>query len=245
VSEDSSLSSRAGGPYRVVIADDHPLFRDALRQMIDEQPDLEVVGEARDGQEALVFCCRLRPELVLMDVKMPRLDGLAAARAIKRESPHTAVLILSAFFTPYYLSEAIKAGAVGYVLKYEEREQIIEAVRKVLGGEISLNQELAMRLLRRLLDEAPKHESPTPAHELSTEVRPVPAPLEMLTPRELEVLRMLVSGRTNQEISYTLFIGVSTVKKHVGQIIAKLGVSTRTEAAVKAIDLGVLSELQG
>jgi DNA-binding NarL/FixJ family response regulator len=229
-------------PARIVIADDHPLFREALRGMLEGQPDLEVVAETEDGQEALQTCRRLHPDLVLMDVRMPKVDGLSATRMIKREFPRTIVLILTAGEDPDYLSKAVKVGAAGYVLKYATRQQIIGAIRGVLNGESPLNQEVAMRLLMQLLlDEAPKEEneeSPdpaSPAAERPFEERPHPALLELLTPREVEVLRLIARGQTNEQIAQSLLVSVSTVKKHIRHVVDKLGVSDRTQAAVRAV----------
>src|SRR3712207_4442525 len=147
-----------GSPSRIVVVDDHPLFRSALGRMLDAHPDLEVVGEAADGQEAVEFCHRLQPALVLMDVWMPTMDGLEATRAIKTGLPRTIVLVLTAMEEPNYLSEALKAGAAGYVLKSTPVAEIIAAVRKALIGESPLDQEIATRLLMRRPREGAKGE---------------------------------------------------------------------------------------
>jgi DNA-binding NarL/FixJ family response regulator len=140
-------------PSRILVVDDHPLIREALTTTIDEQPDLEAVGEAADGRQTLELCRRSRPDLVLIDVVMPHMDGLEATRHMKRAFPRTIVLVLSAIEDPIYLSEALKAGAAGYVRKGATTHETIGAVRKVLGGESSLDQELASQLLNRLMDE--------------------------------------------------------------------------------------------
>ena len=221
----------AGTPSRIVVADDHPLIREALTRTIDEQPDLEAVAEASDGLEALEFCRRIQPELVLMDVLMPRMDGLEATRHIKREFPRTSVLVLTASENPNHLSEALKAGAAGYVQKGATTQETIGAVRKVLEGESSLDQELATQLLKRLMED-PK---PQPNGRAKGE-----SLLGLLSAREREILGMVARGYTNQQIARTLLISVSTVKKHVRSIICKLGVSDRTQAAVRAAEMGVL-----
>ena len=226
-----------GSPSRIVVVDDHPLFRSALGRMLDAHPDLEVVGEAADGQEAVELCHRLQPALVLMDVWMPTMDGLEATRAIKTELPRTIVLVLTAMEEPNYLSEALKAGAAGYVLKSAPVAEITAAVRKVLIGESPLDQEIATRLLMRLAREAPKEEDAQ--EEDAQEETSLPG---SLSPRETEVLRLTAQGHTNQQIGGGLLISVSTVKKHVQSIISKLGVSDRTQAAVRAVELGVLAE---
>jgi DNA-binding NarL/FixJ family response regulator len=220
-------------PSRVIIADDHPLFRSAIRRTLDVHPDLEVVGEAADGREALELCRRLRPDLVLMDVQMPQMDGLAATRAIKREYPDTEVLIVTTFEDPDYLFEAIQAGAAGYVLKIATPQEIIEAVRGVLRGESPLSPELSALLLRRLVAEKRQERPP--------EGCPLPPLAEPLAPREVEVLRLLARGHTNQEIAQNLYVSTSTVKKYVHAVICKLGVSDRVQAAVRAAELGLLS----
>jgi two-component system, NarL family, response regulator LiaR len=129
-------------PVRIVIADDHPLFRVALRQMLDRHSELEVVGEAKDGEDAIELCRRLEPDLVLMDIRMPRMDGLESTRRIKRQFPKTIILVLTGMVEPDYLSEALKAGVSGYVLKYASAQEISDAVRRVVEGESPLNQEL-------------------------------------------------------------------------------------------------------
>jgi DNA-binding NarL/FixJ family response regulator len=221
-------------PLRIVLADDHPLVRDALRRTLDTQPDMDVVGEASDGQEAVELCISLRPDLVLMDVRMPNLDGLEATRQIKKEVPGTIVLILTASDWPYDFSEALKAGAAGYMLKVAPIPETIDAVRKVAAGESPLNQELAAQLLRRLVEDVPKGRRIPEGDPL----------LESLTPREAEMLRLMTRGYTNQQLARNLHISVSTVKKHVRSVISKLGVSDRTQAAVRAVELGLLAEHQ-
>jgi DNA-binding NarL/FixJ family response regulator len=227
------LSRPAGAsPSRIVVADDHPLIREALTRTIDEQPDLEAVAEATDGLEALELCRRVKPELVLMDVLMPRMDGLEATRRIKREFPRTSVLVLTAVDDPDYLSEALKAGAAGYVRKGTTTQETIDAVRKVLDGESSLDQELATQLLKRMM-EVPKPEPKGRSKDESL--------AGLLSARESEVLGLVARGHTNQQVARKLLISVSTVKKHVRSAISKLGVSDRTQAAVRAIELGVLA----
>ena len=214
----------------VVIADDHPLFRAAIREMLSEWPDLEVVGEASNGCESVELCRRLRPELVLMDLSMPNMDGFEATREIKRESPSTIVLVLTAFEEPEYLLKALRAGASGYVLKHMGSKQIVGAIRRVLEGESPLNQEVAMQLLIRLIEEM-KHKEAKPKSLL-----PIP-----LSPREMEVLKLLARGQSNQQIANDLFISMSTVKNHVHHIIEKLGASDRVQAVILAIEYDLIS----
>jgi DNA-binding NarL/FixJ family response regulator len=220
-----------------MLADDHHLLRKGFRGLLADEPNLEVVGEASNGHEALELCRSLHPHIVLMDVRMPEMDGLAATRAIKREHPNIAILMVTMYENPDYLLEALDAGAAGYVLKDAPAERLIDAIRRTLNGESPLNQELAALLLRRLAEER-KHKVP--------EARKPPKALrDPLTPREEEVLQLLASGQTNQEIAQTLGISKGTAKVHVERIIRKLGVSDRTQAAVRAIELGLLTPRPG
>jgi DNA-binding NarL/FixJ family response regulator len=220
---------------RIVVVDDHPLLRCALRQMLGTQADLEVVGEAADGQQAVELSRRLHPDLVLMDVRMPRMDGLEATRQIKRELPRTIVLVLTASDYPPDLSEALEAGAAGYILKTAPTTQTLDAIRKVLTGESPLDQEVSTRLLMQLRKQAPRNERPQQEESLRG----------TLTPREIEVLTLTAQGYTNLQMAHALRISVSTIKKHLRGVISKLGVSDRTQAAVRAVELGVLAEWEG
>ncbi len=222
-------------PARVLITDDSALVREGMRAMLAREPDLEVVAEAANGEEALRACRSSRPDLILMDVRMPKMDGLEATRAIKAEYPKTAILVVTTHESPEYLLDAIRAGAAGYVLKEATRRELLGAVRGVLGGESPMNQELSARLLRRLADEngSPTQPSPDPATKCQ---EPPPG---SLTPRELDVLRHLAAGKTNRQISQELHLSLSTVKGHLERLISKLGVSDRTQAAVKAVELGL------
>jgi DNA-binding NarL/FixJ family response regulator len=229
---------------RVVLADDNPLYRSALMQLLIDHSDCEVVGVAADGREAWILCQRLRPDLVLMDVQMPEMDGLAATRVIKQQLPDIAVLIVTVHEDPDYLLEAIKAGAAGFILKSATPQEIIEALYRVLSGESPLSRELSEQLLRRLVAEKQQQRS---LEEVTTFTRS-PAErreaslTEPLAPREAEVLRLVACGHTNQQIAQNLFISTSTVKKYVDAVIGKLGVSDRVQAAVRAAELGLLSE---
>jgi DNA-binding NarL/FixJ family response regulator len=221
-------------PARVLIADDHDLVREGLLAVLKDEPDLEVVGEAKNGREALEMCRQMRPDLILMDVRMPEMDGLAATRAIKEELPTTSVVMVTMHENPDYLLEAIRAGAAGYILKDAAGERLVEAVRRTLEGEAPLNEGLAMQLLQRLA--AGEDDQERGVH--NARQRPAQMP-EELTDREAEVLQLVAQGRTNPQIARTVLSSVSTVKIHVQNIIAKLGVSDRTQAAVCAIELGL------
>jgi DNA-binding NarL/FixJ family response regulator len=252
---------------RILIADDHALVREGLRTMLSGEEGIEVVAEAQDGQQALNICRELKPDLVLMDVRMPVMDGLAATRKIKQEMPKTSVMMVTMHENPDYLFEAVKAGAAGYVLKDASGERLLGAVRRTLEGESPLNQELAMRLLVRLSmessgsgggseggseegswrggeplkspSEAVGSEATGPETSGSRESSGAEQ-IESLTQREVEVLRLLSQGQTNPQIAQNLLVSRGTVKIHVQHIISKLGVSDRTQAAVRAIEAGLL-----
>jgi DNA-binding NarL/FixJ family response regulator len=237
--------------------------------MLSGEVGLEVIAEAKDGLQALNICRELKPDLVLMDVRMPVMDGLEATRRIKAEMPKTSVMMVTMHENPDYLFEAVKAGAAGYVLKDASGERLLSAVRRTLDGESPLNQELAMRLLKRLARESrvesseggsggtsrePPEEAdgegdePLTTHPLATQSGAHLAgsgeaaqsrsagQIESLTPREVEVLKLLSQGQTNPEIAHNLLFSVSTVKAQVRSILSKLGVSDRTQAAVRAIE---------
>lgn len=227
--------------FRVLIADDHELLRMGIKAMLSSQADLEVVGEARDGAEAVSLCRELRPDLVLMDLSMPEMDGIEATRAIKEEFPRTGVLVLTAHVDHDLLLEAVRAGAAGYLLKGVGPDQLLDSVRGVLGGESSLDQELVMQLVRRLAEEIhPQAKPPSPYSE-----NPESLSGASLTTREVEVLEHLAAGRTNRQIAQELHLSLSTVKGHLERVISKLGVSDRTQAAVKAIELGLVEPERG
>jgi DNA-binding NarL/FixJ family response regulator len=238
--------------------------------MLSGEDGIEVIAEANDGQQALDVCRELEPDLVLMDVRMPVMDGLEATKKIKQEMPKTSVMMVTMHENPDYLFEAVKAGAAGYVLKDASGERILSAVRRTLEGESPLNQELAMRLLKRLARESrgessseggsggtskeppeeaggegdepsttPPVATPSGAHQAGSggsAQSSSAAPIESLTPREVEVLKLLSQGQTNPQIAQNLLFSVSTVKAQVRSILSKLGVSDRTQAAVRAIE---------
>jgi DNA-binding NarL/FixJ family response regulator len=226
---------------RVLIAEDHALVREGLRAMLASTEDLEVVGEAEDGKRAVEMSRSLTPDLVLMDVRMPEMDGLEATKRIKEDHPTVSVLMVTTHQNPDYLLEAVHSGASGYVLKEASKPQLLSAVRRILSGENVLDQELAMKLISRISQE------PGRARERTSEPASggsrVPDTLAgILSGRETEILRLIASGKTNRQIAQELMVSLSTVKTHVQRIIKKLGVSDRTQASVKALKLGLLPD---
>jgi DNA-binding NarL/FixJ family response regulator len=196
------------------------------------EPDLEIVGEARDGREAVELGLSLVPDLILMDVRMPGMDGLEATREIKARRPEIGILMVTMHDDPDYMLEAIKSGAAGYVLKDASWEDLTTSVRRAFSGDFPMDPDVAARLLQRLARE-------TTQQSEATQTGPVPAGRlsDLLTPRELEVLQRLTLGRTNSAIAQDLTISVGTAKSHVQRVIQKLGVSDRTQAAVRAVEL--------
>ena len=233
-----SESGTQSTPAQVLIADDHELVRDGIKHMLGYEEDLEVVGEASNGREIVQLCRCLYPDLVLKEVRIPEMDGLEATRAIKAEQPEVSVLAISTYRNPDYLLEAIVAGAAGYVLKDAPNRQLINAIHRALNGEFPLNQELALQLIQRLASKTSQPVESHPAPEVG-DAASTPLP-NKLTSRELEVLSLLAQGKTNQDIAEDLLISRATVKVHVQHIIAKLGVSDRTQAIVRAFKLGLM-----
>ena len=217
------IAPTTSSPVRVLIVDDHELARAGIAAVLMREPGIEVVGEAGDGAAALDFVSRHPVDLVMMDLQMPGMDGIEATRRIKALCPAIRVIIVTVQAKPDALMDALRAGVAGYLLKDASRREIIGAVRQVLRGDAFLNPDLVMQTLRRLASATPDDEPP----------------VEPLTAREQQVLRLLMQGKTNREIARELIISPGTVKVHVEHIIAKLGVSDRTQAAVRALELGL------
>ncbi len=213
---------------RVLLADDEALVRAGLRMILEAEPDLEVVGEASDGVDAVTMCRQLKPDVALVDIRMPRLDGIQAARRIAGDPDlPTAVVMLTTFDADEHVVEALKAGATGFLLKSMPRDQLVTAVRAAVSGD-SL---LAPTLLRRLLDDFVRRAGST-----STTVQGIGD----LTAREDEVLRLVARGLSNAEIAEELVLGEGTVKTHVAHVLAKLGVRDRVQAVVAAYESGLV-----
>jgi DNA-binding NarL/FixJ family response regulator len=212
----------------VVIADDQTLVRDGFRMILDAQDDIEVLGEAADGFEAVERTRELRPHVVLMDVRMPGRDGLEATRELLRESPKTHVLILTTFDLNEYVYEAMRAGASGFLLKDIPRSQLIEGVRTVARGEALLAPTITKRLIEQFVRRPP------------ASVRPLPPKLDALTAREREVLQLVARGRSNAEIATALYVSEATVKTHVAHALAKLDLRDRVQAVVFAYESGLI-----
>jgi DNA-binding NarL/FixJ family response regulator len=212
---------------RVLLADDHRLVRSGFRVILELEDDIEVVGEAEDGAGAVELCARQKPDVVLMDVEMPGVNGLEATRRIAAAGGPS-VLILTTFDRDDYLFAALRAGASGFLLKNSAPEALIEAVRVVARGDALLAPEITRRVIARFaVDDGPAAVEPAPV-------------LAELTPREREVLVALAGGATNAEIAAALHLGETTVKTHVSRILTKLGARDRTQAVVMAYELGVV-----
>jgi two-component system, NarL family, response regulator LiaR len=205
---------------RILIADDHGIVRQGLRMYLGSDPEIEIIGEARDGAEALKLAHQLHPDVVLMDLLMPVMDGIAATSAIRRELPDTEVVALTSVLEDAAVVEAIRAGAIGYLLKDTEAHELRRAIKAAATGQVQLSPQAAARLLR--------------------EVRTPEKIKVALTERETEVLRLLAQGLSNKEIAQSLNVGEQTVKTHVSHILDKLAVPSRTQAALYAMRTGLV-----
>jgi two-component system, NarL family, response regulator LiaR len=208
-------------PVRVLIADDHPVVRQGLRSYLETIDGIEIAGEATDGEEATSLAAELEPDVVLMDLSMPNVDGIEATRRITEASDAVKVIALTSFATDDKVFPAIRAGAAGYLLKEAEPAEVAEAILKVHRGEPILHPSVAERLMREVAAATPR------AHRTD------------LTARELEVLRLIAAGRSNREIAKALEVAEKTVKTHVSNVLSKLGVQDRTQAALYAVRNGL------
>jgi two-component system, NarL family, response regulator LiaR len=214
-----------GQPIRVVIADDHAVVREGLRALIETEPGIELVGEACDGLEAVRLTRSLKPDVLLLDLVMPRQDGLQAISEIQAEESATRILVLTSFAEDEQVFPAIKAGALGYLLKDTTPRRLLQAIRDVYQGESSLHPTVA----RKLIGELHWPSSPPPAGEVLTE-------------REVEVLNLVAQGLANQEIADQLVVSERTVRKHVSNILGKLHLANRTQAALYALRTGIAGQ---
>jgi two-component system, NarL family, response regulator LiaR len=205
---------------RILITDDHGVVRQGLRMFLSLDPDIHVVGEAENGQEALEMARELEPDVVLMDLLMPVMDGIKATRAIRSELPEVEVMALTSVLEGASVTRAVRAGAIGYLLKDADAEELHRAIRGAAEGRVQLAPEAAARLMR----------------EVSAPENP-----EALTERETEVLRLLARGKANKQIAGNLYVSEKTVKAHVLNILRKLGVQSRTQAALHAVRTGLVS----
>ncbi|MEV7005732.1 response regulator transcription factor [Streptosporangium sp. NPDC051022] len=222
--DEATRPARRGDPIRVLIVDDHALIRRSLEMALTAEADIEVVGEASDGQEAVELADRLTPDVMLMDVRMPRRSGIEAAREIKASVPSTRIIMLTVSDEEEDLFEAIKAGATGYLLKNVQLDEVPEAVRGVHEGQSLINPAMAAKLITEFANMSRKEAE-----------RPPQLPVPRLTEREMEVLRLVAKGMNNREIAKQLFISENTVKNHVRNILDKLQLHSRMEAVVYAV----------
>jgi DNA-binding NarL/FixJ family response regulator len=213
---------------RVLLADDHELLRDGLRAILDAQEDIEVVGEAADGEEAITQVAKLEPDVVVMDIRMPRVDGIEATRRLLAGDNAPCVLVLTTFDLDEYVFEALRAGAGGFMLKDAPPTQLASAVRTVAAGESLLAPAVTRRLIERFVTERPADDAKR-------------GRFADLTERELEVLRLLTRGMSNAEIGEQLYLSAATVKTHVTRVLTKLGVRDRVQAVVLAYEAGIVS----
>lgn len=213
---------------RVLIADDQALVRSGFRMILEARADLEVVGEAENGETAIELARELEPDVVLMDVRMPVLDGVEATRRLLEAGSEARVIILTTFDLDEYVFEALRAGASGFLLKDVQPAQLVEAIRVVASGEALLAPSITRRLLDRF------------AASLDASLRTPPPELDSLTPRELEILRLIAGGLTNAEIASELFVSETTVKTHVSSVLHKLNLRDRVQAVVLAYEAGLV-----
>jgi two-component system, NarL family, response regulator LiaR len=206
---------------RVIIVDDHNVMRQGLKMILSLDPDFEVVGEAVNGAEAVKLATELKPDVVLMDLLMPVMDGITATALIKKTVPEVEVLALTSVMEDASVVDAIKAGAIGYLIKDKNAEEVLQAIKAAAAGQVQLSHHSMQRLLR--------------------EMQPANSPAFELTKREMEVLKLLVKGLANREIADELKIGNGTIKTHLNKIFNKLNVDSRTQAVIEAVRLGLIA----
>lgn len=210
---------------RILLAEDHAIMREGVREFIKREADMEVVGEAGDGEEAVKLAVQLKPDVIVMDIRMPKLNGIEATKQIKSQLPNTAILILTAYDSDQYIFALLDAGAAGYLLKGIRTHELIDAIRAVYAGESVLHPVIASRVIRRVV---------TPATTGSKGIEP-------LSDREMEILKIAAKGVSNKDIAEQLFLSPRTVQVHLGNIFNKLGVASRTEAVLYGLKRGWLT----
>ena len=215
-------------PITILLVDDQPLFREGLRTLLSVQPDLKVVGEAGNGEEAIKLCRTLKPAVVLMDLQMPVLDGVEATRRLHHEQPDSHVIVLTTFDDDEMVFDGLRAGALGYLLKDARSEKLAEAIRAAARGESFLQPSIAAKVVAEF------------ARLTTKRSRLAQALIEPLSDREQEILALIATGATNREIGNQLFLAEGTVKNHVTNVLGKLGVRDRTQAALKAREMGLI-----
>ena len=218
------------GKIRILLADDHALLRQGTAELLQHEPDIEIAGQAENGQEAVRMAHELRPDIILMDVRMPGLSGIEATRQIRKELPQIQILVLTAYDDDQYVFSLLQAGASGYLLKTAPASDLIRSIRQVQAGESPLSPAIARKVVARLNAGGPY----SPGQEGT-------ANSDALTPREIEILQFLARGLSNREIAEALYISERTVQTHLTNIFAKMQVSSRLEAVLKGIRLGWLT----
>ena len=224
------------GAIRVFIVDDHAIVRDGIRSLLATEPDIEVVGEAENGRDAVSKAQRLRPDVILMDLVMPEMDGIEAIRCIMARQPEARILVLTSFTADDKVFPAIKAGAMGYLLKDTGSQELVRAIHQVYRGESSLHPRIARMLLQEISAERPPkgegHQPRLPGR---------PPTVDPLTQREMEVLKLVAGGRSNRKIADQLVVAEGTVRTHVSNILSKLHLASRTQATLYALREGLAS----
>lgn len=212
------------GKIRILIADDHAVVREGTRRILEQESDMEVVGEAGDGEEAVNLATSLKPDVAIMDISMPKMDGIEATKLIKAACPSISVLVLSAYDDDQFVFSLLEAGAAGYLLKSVRSRELVDAIRAVYSGESVLHPSIARKVLNRFVSASGKPEGKEPSG--------------MLSDREMEVLKLAAKGLSNQDIAEKLCLSIRTVQGHLGHIFNKLQVGSRTEAVVRGLKEG-------
>ncbi|HHY75518.1 MAG TPA: response regulator transcription factor [Firmicutes bacterium] len=239
------MPERRPSRIRVLLCDDHAVVREGTRRLLEEEPDIEVVGEASDGLEAIEKARELSPDVVAMDISMPRMNGIEATRRIKSMNPSIQVLALTAYDDFAYVAGLLESGASGYILKSARGDQLVTAIRATASGDSVLDQNVAREVFSRLARRGAEEAAPAEPAGESERAKPAPgrkADWEALTAKETEVLKLAAKGLSNKQIASDMGVSPRTVQTHLASIFSKLGVSSRTEAVVMALKSGILSE---